>query len=325
MNIDKKLLLVIIFAGALIVLLLVFFFITGFSSGIKDIISAVYFAIWVAAAAGMWLFGIQPYLEDRKKAKGEKKTPSAVAKTTPVPSPKSGLPLRDRVREYVTERRKEEGLPVPEPLLPSRSTGTTASAQPQKSQGMSGRATAAAVGGAGVAAASAASAGEGDLPLPDDFGESGTGDLFGDEYPEEGGEEPSLPGIEDDDLGSFDEGGEEDSLPGLGDDEFDLDDGAADTGSTSGGGDTGGLPDFDGELEPDMSDSDLSGSIDDFSEEESPSSAPDLLDEGGGGGLSDEGLDLDLPLDDTMMDDDMGGGDSDFDDIEFDDLEAEDT
>ncbi|NLV27364.1 MAG: hypothetical protein GXY48_09395 [Methanomicrobiales archaeon] len=345
MKIDKKYLLIITFTIALAILLLVFFLMTGFSSGIKDIISAVYFAIWIAAAMGMWLYGIQPYLQGRKKAKGDKKTQQVVHKTASVPSPKSDLPLRDRIREYVTERRKEEGLPVPEPLVPSKTGGTPSKAKVQ----------AAGIAGAAMGVAAAATAGSdtgGDLPLPDDFDATGEGDIFG----EETGGEPGLPGLGDEDLGSFDEGGEpglpghgdedlgsfdeggEPGLPGLGDEDLgSLDEGGEpglpghgdeDLGSFEESGDemspdagSDALPDFDGDLEPEMAESDLTGSIDDFSDEESTPS--DTIVEDNGGGLSEDGLsDIELPLSEDMMDDDMSE-DNEFLDIEFDDIEPD--
>ncbi|PWR70077.1 hypothetical protein ACKUB1_13340 [Methanospirillum stamsii] len=344
MKIDKKLLLIITFVGALVVLLLVFFLTTGFSPGIKDYISAVYFAIWITAAMGMWLYGIQPYLEDRKKAKESKKAPSVAQKVAPMPSPKSGLPLRDRIREYVTERRKEEGLPVPEPLLPSKAGGGAAPVKTAKGTGSSSGAAmgAAAVSGAVAGGAAAASVGEGDLPLPDDFDEAGGGDVFGDEFPEEEG--GSLPGLGDEELGSFDEEGGEPSLPGLGDEDFgSFDEGEGGESSLPGLGDedlgsfdeteveegpsadTGGLPDFEGDLESDISESDISDSMDDFSEEESGSDTDLLADDTGEGGLSEDGLpDLDMPLDDDIMDEDMSSDDE-FSDIEFEDIEPDET
>lgn len=365
MKIDKKLLLIITFVGALVVLLLVFFLTTGFSPGIKDYISAVYFAIWITAAMGMWLYGIQPYLEDRKKAKESKKAPSVAQKVAPMPSPKSGLPLRDRIREYVTERRKEEGLPVPEPLLPSKAGGGAAPVKTAKGTGSASGAAmgAAAVSGVVAGGAAAASGGEGDLPLPDDFDEAGGGDVFGDEFPEEEGGslpglgdeglgsfdeeggEPSLPGLGDEELGSFDEEGGEPSLPGLGDEDFgSFDEGEGGESSLPGLGDeelgsfdeteveegpsadTGGLPDFEGDLESDISESDISDSMDDFSEDESGSDTDLLADDTGeGGGLSEDGLpDLDMALDDDMMDEDMSSDDE-FSDIEFEDIEPDET
>ena len=258
----------------------------------------MYFAVWVTAVVGMWLFGIQPYLKDRKKAKSEQKTPVSVQKTVSVPSPRSNLPLRDRIREYVAERRKEEGLPVPEPLRPSRSAGPSA-ARPGSAKTVSSGFAAGVTGAAPAVVSAASSSDEGDLPLPDDFDEHGPGELFGDEFPDEAADDSSLPGIGEDDFGSYDDTGI-DERPMT---------------------ESGDLPDFDGDLEPDMSDSDLSGGMD-YAED--GGAVPEMLpDDDGGSGLSDDGLpDLDMPLDDDMMDDSMSG-DDDFADIEFEDIEPD--
>jgi hypothetical protein len=307
MKVEKKLLMGITFIVALIVLLLVFYLITGFQSGLKDIITAVYFSLWITAMVGLWLYIIQPYVSERTKKKGAKQSVSDIRKPGPVPSPQSNLPLRDRIREYVTERRKEEGLPVPEPLRPSRTTGSsgkTSSASPGVMASTEMGVPAASVAAASVATAAAAAtadleSGDGDLPLPDDFDESESGDLFGDEFPEDEGGEAALPGIDDEDFGSFDDTGvEEETAP-----------------------DSGSLPDFEGDLEADMSDSEFSESLtDEFPAPEEPAAELEIGDEGG---LSDEGLsDFDMPLDENMMDDDMSG-DDDLADMDFEDLEPD--
>jgi hypothetical protein len=297
MKVEKKLLMIITFLGALVVLLLIFYLTTGFQSGIKDLIGSVYFSLWVTAVMGLWLYIIDPYLKERPKKKDKKGTGSEPVKTAPVQSPRSNLPLRDRIREYVAERRKEEGLPVPEPLRPSRSsTSSGAGSSSGSSTGYVPVAAAATAGAAVAGAGAAVSAGDSDLPLPDDFDESGAADLFGDEYPEDEEGEASLPGIEDDDFGSFDE-------PGV--DEQPVTE-------------SGDLPDFEGDLEPDVSDSGFGDSIeDDLSGKDEGSESEQS------GGLSDEGLsDFDMPLDESMMDDDLSG-DGDLTDIEFEDLEPD--
>lgn len=297
MKIEKKLLMIITFIGALIVLLLGFYLTTGFQSGIKDMIGAVYFSLWITAVMGLWLYIIHPYLKGRPKKKGQTDQGSEPVKAMPVQSPRSHLPLRDRIREYVAERRKEEGLPVPEPLCPSRSTisaGAGSSSRPPSS----GYVPAAAAAGSAVSAASVAGAGEdGDLPLPDDFDENGSPDLFGDEFTEDEEEETSLPGIGDDEFGSYDDTGV-DEQPVT---------------------ESGDLPDFEGDLNPDMSDSGLGDSLDDdFSD---TGEEPGETDQSSG--LSDEGLsDFDMPLDESMMDDDLSA-DGDLTDIEFEDLEPD--
>lgn len=300
MKVEKKLLMVITFLGALVVLLLVFYFTTGFQSGIKDIIGAVYFSLWVTAMMGLWLYIIQPYMKGRPKKRDQKGSVSEPIKSMPVQSPRSNLPLRDRIREYVAERRKEDGLPVPEPLRPSRSTTSSGASSSSGSSGGYVPVTAATAGAAAAVAGAAISEGEGDLPLPDDFDEGGSADLFGDEFTEDEEGEASLPGIEDDDFGSFDE-------PNV--DEQPVTE-------------SGDLPDFEGDLEPDMSDSGFGDSMeDDLSGD--LSGGEEVTEVEDSGGLSEEGLsDFDMPLDESMMDDDLSG-DGDLTDIEFEDLEPD--
>ncbi len=60
MKVEKKLLMIITFLGALVVLLLIFYLTTGFQSGIKDLIGAVYFSLWGTAVMGLWLYIIDP-------------------------------------------------------------------------------------------------------------------------------------------------------------------------------------------------------------------------------------------------------------------------
>lgn len=315
MKIEKKLLMIITFIGALVILLLAFYFVTGFKSGIKDIIGALYFAIWITALMGLWLYILKPYLDGRPKKKDKKDSPTVTGQSMPVQSPRSNLPLRDRIREYVSERRKEDGLPAPEPLRPSGS----ASSAGRASSSVSGQAdghvpvsTPSVSVGEEEMEGLAPGAGEGDLPLPDDFDDNGTGDLFGDDSGEEDNG-VSLPGIEDESFDSLDDGiGDEEPVTESGD-----------------------LPDFEGDLEPDMSDSGLGDLPDDLSDDgldddlsdddriTDPGEMPaDESDEVGDAGLSDEGLpDLDMPIDDSMMDEDIGGDD--LADIEFEDLEPD--
>lgn len=303
MKLDKRILVIIAFIGALGLFLLITGIITGFHPDLKDIITAVYFAVWVGAVAGFVAYIIYPYIQGRSREKAEKQTKSQVQATGPVPSPRPSLPLRDRIREYVTERRREEGLPVPEPLRPSR-TGAPARSRPVSAA--SGREPGGDAALAAVPAVAAVAAETGDLPLPDDFDESGGEDIFGGDFPDEEGEEASLPDL-DEDLGSFDdsESGESPS-------------------------ESGDLPGFDGDLEPDLSESDLSGSdvpdsMMDMDESDLDASEPEPSGQEEEGGLSDEGLpDFDMALDDDMMDGDLSG-DDDLTDIQFEDLEPDET
>lgn len=215
------------FIGALIVLLLAFYFITGYQSGFKDVIGAIYFALWITGLMGFWLYIIQPYLKERPKKKTVTGTASPVQRPGPVPSPHSNLPLRDRIREYVAERRKEEDLPAPKPLRPSKITTspkkTSAGSDPSGGVVPMAAATATVTDGSVVSVQD-----EGVLPLLDDFDEARSEDLFGDEFTDEE-EGTSLPGIEDEDFGLYDETGT-DEHPVI---------------------ESGDLPDFDGDLEPD--------------------------------------------------------------------------
>lgn len=303
MKIEKKLLMIITFIGALVILLLAFYFVTGFDSGIKDIIGALYFAIWITALAGLWLYFLKPYLDERPKKKEKKDTQTVTSQSIPVQSPRSNLPLRDRIREYVSERRKEDGLPVPEPLRPSGASSPAGRASSPFSGQVEGHVP---VSMPSVTVGEeemedfAPGEGEGDLPLPDDFDDNGTGDLFGDDSGEEDNG-VSLPGIGDEGLDSLDNDiGDEEPVTESGD-----------------------LPDFEGDLEPDMSDSGLDDLPGDDVWMEEPGELPTgESDEISDGGLSDEGLpDLDIPMDDSMMDEDIGGDD--LADIEFEDLEPD--
>ena len=293
MKVEKKLLMIITFIGALVALLLAFYLFTGFHTGIKDLISAIYFALWITALTALWLYFLQPYLEGRPKKKDKKEAASVTAQSIPVQSPRSNLPLRDRIREYVAERRKEEGLPFPEPLRLSRrevSAGaetTSVSSPSSVSVPVSAQSVVVAVDEAGENETMIAPvAGESDLPLPDDFDENGV----------------SLPGIDEDEFDSYDET-------------------CIDEQPVTESGD---LLDFERELEPDMSDSGLNDLPDDDFEKTDEIVEPDEISvDEHDRGLSDEGLsDFDMPLDESMMDDDISG-DDDLVDIEFEDLEPD--
>ncbi len=300
MNVEKKQQMGIVFVGALFALLSVFYLITGFKSGIKDVVGAVYFALWVTAVMGVWIYLIQPYLKERPK-KQLKSTTIEPEKAIPIQSPRANLPLRDRIREYVAERRKEENLPIPEPLRPSRSSlAHAASTSSTPSSGGYGATSAPLIESAEEEITSTTASGEGDLPLPDDFEEEGSPDLFGEEYSEEG-TETSLPGLDDEDFGSYEDTSMEEEAAAESED----------------------VPDFEGSLEENMDDAGLLEPLDDTStSSEVDEGSQEELD---GGGLSDEGLaDFDMPLDESMMDDDLSG-DGDLSDIEFDDLEPDDV
>jgi len=331
------------------VILLLFSLLTsGFGFDIKGIFVALYFAVWIAAVVFVVMTYIIPMIKDRqKKAKNQvKKGSTGVVSPPPFKSPRSGLPLRDRVAAYVAERRKEDGLQTPQPLRPSRTVSSKSGGSSSGYQaGTSTPSSISASSSAGIAGAAVSSLapepcvtgtggiGEdlGDLPLPDDFGsvdDAGTG-------------MDSLPGLDGDidDLSGFDGGGDIT-------DDFVVDDGIDDTGgfpeepvsgSSSQDFSGGELPGLDDDLDAGFDGSDFisddgmmdlsSGDILTMDDEESmePVLSPSSGDEGTimSDGLSEDGLpDLDETLEPDILDSDLSG-DEDFGDIEFDDLEPE--
>ncbi len=307
------------------ILLLFNLFNSGFIIEIKGILVSVYFAIWVGALGYVILTFIIPFVQERKKAgRGSKPGAGTGPGATPAPfkSPRSGMPVRERIAAYVTERRREDGLPSPEPLRPSR-TGSSAPASAGRSAPSVSSVRAAEPSIAAPPVMAASGSDMGDLPLPDDFGSV-------DEPSDDMG---ALPGL-DDDFGGMDEfGGSDDMPPDFGDDNSGLL-GADDIGSPVSSDSSlpaddlpdGGLPGFDGDLDSDIGESDIMGDDDSMMDlsgddvltmdDEGPSSMSD-------GGLSEAGLpDLDDTLEPDMMDTDLGS-DEDFGDIEFVDLEPD--
>jgi hypothetical protein len=290
MKIEKKSLVILGFIIALVIFLLIIFINTGFNPDFKDIITAFYFAIWVAAVLGICAFFIYPYIREKKKQKQKKVPQSESKKDEFVASPHPDLPLRDRIRLYVTERREAEGLFVPEPLVISKVAPVLNVFSPANIS-YSGIKTSEAPVKVPDASDIIAKhdVEDSDLPFPDDFDQSGDEDIF------------SLPDIDD----------EEKSIPQKKKEE--------DIESES-------LPEFDGDLGSYESDSDLNDSIMDLSdvveepEEDSQDTLPDL-EEGESG---DELPDIDeIELDEDMMDSDFSG-DDDLSDMEFEDLEPDD-
>ncbi|WP_319578371.1 hypothetical protein [uncultured Methanospirillum sp.] len=337
MKLERNSIIAIVFGITLAILLLFNLVTSGFKLDLKGVLVSIYFAVWAGAVTFVLFTFILPFIKTRKE-EGKKAKGGTKPGATPVPfkSPRSGLPVRERITAYVTERRREDGLPAPEPLRPARpASGTVVTAA------------AAGAAAAGMAVSAAASAPEvsgsdsgemGDLPLPDDFGSV-----------ESEGDAGELPGL-DDDLGGFDDfeggdefGGGDEMPPDFGDDNSGLlgDDGGAAMAAPSEPAEApaeslsdGGLPGFDGDLDSDIGESDIMGddSMMDLSGDdllvmdEEPSSAPAEESGGSDGGLSEAGLpDLDesLSLEPDMMDNDLSGGDEDFGDIEFMDLEPE--
>ncbi len=341
MKLERNSIIAIVFGVTLAILLLFNLVTSGFKLDLKGALVSIYFAVWAGAVTFVLLTFILPFITSRKEA-GKKAKSGTGSGATPAPfkSPRSGLPVRERITAYVTERRREDGLPAPEPLRPARpasGTVTSAAAAGAVAAGMAASA-AAASASVSLPEVSGQDTGDmGDLPLPDDFGSV-----------ESEGDAGELPGL-DDDLGGFDDFGGDDEFGGgdempsdFGDDNSGLmgDEGPAMDALSEPGESSaeslsdGGLPGFDGDLESDIGESDIMGddSMMDLSGDdllvmdEEPSSAPAGESGGSDGGLSEDGLpDLDdsLSLEPDLMDSDLSGGDEDLGDIEFMDLEPE--
>jgi len=296
MKVEKRTFVILGFVIALAVFLLIIFIITGFNPNFKDIITAIYFAIWVAAAFGISAFFIYPYIKERSVEKRKKDTLPESKKDKYIPSPHLDLPLRDRIRLYVTERRESEGLFVPEPLLISK----VAPASTPYGSIISTEDTAKVPDASEIIAEH--DFGDSELPLPDDFDDMGGGDSLPDDFDkgeDEGGF--SLPDLDD----------EEKSIPrNKKEDEIESDS----------------FPDFESDSDSFESDSDLNDSLMDLTdveqepEEDSQDVIPDLQDDESGDELPD--------IDEIELDEDVTGidfsGDDDLTDIEFEDLEPDD-
>jgi len=323
MKLERNGIIAIVFGITFAILLLFNFLTSGFRLELKGILVSIYFAVWIGAVTFVLFTFVIPFIKVRKEEKKKVKTTTFSGVTAaPFKSPRSGLPIRERITTYVTERRREDGLPAPEPLKPARPASSAVAS--------SVIAAGAAVSGSAHSASSKVQEPSvlgnedlGELPLPDDFGSV-----------DSSGETGELPGL-DDDFGSFDEldGGDE-ITSDFGDDNSNLlgDDGGsqptepADTPAVSASDDLeGGLPGFDGDLESDImgddSMMDLGGDDLLVMDEESSSSPTENLPDGD---ISEAGLpDLDEALEPDMMESDLSGADEDFGDIEFMDLESE--
>ena len=338
MKLERNGIVAIIFVITFVILLLFSLLTSGFRLDIKGIFVAIYFAVWVGAVAFVILTFVLPYLSDRKKEKKRAKAGSSHSGGgTPAPfrSPRSGLPVRERIVTYVAERRREDGLSAPEPLRPSRTVTSGSAGMP--SAGASHRVVAVSGSASQVSPVDRISpeipeaprvSGNddlGDLPLPDDFGSVDESDS------DMGG----LPGLDDDfdDLDGFGGGDEmpsdlNDDNSGLLGDFGDIHSAPEPVSAPSPVMSDGELPGFDGDIDSDFIESDLMSddgimdlSGDDIltmdDDEERPSS------HSSSGGLSEAGLpDLDDSLEPDIIDSDLSG-DEDFDDIEFMDLEPE--
>ena len=338
MKLERNGIVLITFVCTFVILLLFSLMTSGSLFDIKGIFIALYFSVWVGAFFFVLMTFVIPYIREHKKTAKKKAKPASQPSITPPPfrSPRSGLPLRERITAYVAERRKEDGLQPPEPLRPSQKvpSGTVSSSSARRTGSVIAPPP---VSGSRGTSVQTGSGGDdlGDLPLPDDLGSvDDAGDNLG-----------SLPGLDGDmdDLGDFGDeisSGPDDDTGGI---PADNRGGAVSSGTLSPSsaqqGSEAVLPDFDGDLTADFGESDLmsddgigGSGIDALSSDDllvmdegdsfsssSASSSPSPLSDG----LSDDGLpDLDGDLEPDMMDTDLSG-DEDFGDIEFMDLEPE--
>lgn len=352
MKLEKSTLIAVIFVVSLVILSIISFVLSDFKFELQSIIAALYFAIWITLLAFLYVKILGPFInskmEERANAKTKEQSSQKVTNNQR-PSSRALLPLRERIQKYVAERRQEDGLPVPEPLKPSRTVVKTSdNGRSAAKRGTVGAATAG-VATAGVATLSnntdTLSGSKEELPgLPDNFDlRDSNGDVDNGEI--------DLPGLDDIDSSSIevsDDNGEVESLPDLpnldddmdsdfGDESFDNDDSSdlIDEGSEqiiesdNYSIDNSALPDFEGPLEPDMEMSDLSFDDDmDISEEDDTVDEPlaESIEDGGDLPLpdSDDGelpdfdgsLDLNMSEDDLVNDDNEDLGDIDFSDVD---------
>lgn len=308
MKIEKRVQVILGFIVALIIFLLITCVITGFKPGLKDIISSIYFAVWIAAAVGIWSYIMSPFIHERINKRSDKASKKNPEKIQPIPSPHPDLPLRERIHLYVTERRQEEGLPIPEPLVIAGLTDLSRSGRFLMSSDSSGSF---AKNAASISVVPESSAGnsidDADLPFPDDFDSDYDNSLSPDELPAEDEGGLLLSDIEDEQEKSGEtitkkrERKEDaDSLPDLEDEldlygsEPDIDESLMDYPDTEDGSETG-MQDLHPKPRDDF---DISGAEDGF---------PDIDD---------------IQLDDDMMESELSG-DEDLSDIEFEDLEPD--
>jgi hypothetical protein len=328
MKLERNGIVAIIFVVTFVLLIVLSFLTSGFRLDLKGIFIAVYFSVWISAVAFVVFTFVLPYMADRKKVKKTAKigSTSGIRSTTPPPhfkSPRSGLPVRERIVAYVAERRREDGLSAPEPLRPSRTVssvsagpaGATASQRVMVGSG-SQISSATSGGSVGLSGSGTTSGGDvmDDLPLIDEFGpvDDSSGDMG------------SLPGL-DDDLGDLNEfgGGDDNGLLG---DFGEIQSTPKQKSGPSPEKADRVVPDVEKVIEPGFAESGLilDDGILDFTDEDVLSMDDDTSSSSSdAGGLLSAGLpDLDDSLDPDMMDSDFSG-DEDFGDIEFLDIEPE--
>jgi len=291
---------------------------------LQSILVAVFFAGWVALLVFCIFTLVLPRVRAAQKASRKQKSQSRAtapppAEEIPKRSPRSNLPVRERISAYVEERRREEGIPAPALLRPTRSSQAAAAAAPHIAPSVSSTEELPGIDenlefdlGADVAAEAGITAPSGSDELP---GFDGDLDLDG--------------------MGAEDIVGADDL--GL-DDSFDSDGGSSELDST-GDASNGDLPGFDGDLDvgsdalDDLGDigddsmaTDGSGdemeSLDDSGFDDFQDAGDDSFDADGGDDLmtmDDSGDEMES-LDDSGFDDFQDAGDDSFDADGGDDL-----
>ena len=107
----------------------------------KSIVVSIFFAAWFALLVLCALsYGIPKLRVAPKNSRNQpyQKSVTSLPPTDerPRPSPRSDLPVRERISAYVEERRREEGIPAPVLLRPPRTTGVVVPAVSNIAQSM---------------------------------------------------------------------------------------------------------------------------------------------------------------------------------------------
>ena len=305
------------------VILLIVAAVRGTLFQLQSIFVAVFFAGWVALLVFCIFTLVLPRVRATQKASRKQKNQSRV--TAPLPSeesprrsPRSHLPVRERISAYVEERRREEGIPAPTLLRPTKSQQAAAATEAVASH---------------ITPSTPSVSSTEELPGLDENLEFDLGADLGAKStaPSSGSDE--LPGFDGDldldGMGAEDIVGADDL--GL-DDSFDADGGSSELDSTGDASD-GELPGFDGDLDvgsdslddnfDDLGDagddfmvtadsSDEMGSLDDSGLDDFADAGDDSFDADGGDDL--------MTMDDSGLDDFADAGDDSFDADGGDDL-----
>ena len=127
MKISRNKLVLLCFVITFVILLITGTFFEPFKT--KALLIAAYFAGWVA----LLVFCVCTFFLPTIKAAGGMSTMFSTQKRSqetsesfppteeiPIQSPRSDLPVRERITAYVAQRRREEGIPAPVPLHPNK-------------------------------------------------------------------------------------------------------------------------------------------------------------------------------------------------------------